>query len=786
MTRMRLFDEWSDRVGLVVFGNLKMKKPFDQLANNVTELEQLQPLRLRLVESLNLYVGRLQSAGAVPAEELCVDLKNYRRRLIELSQSLPDGIFHAKSEKSERNKTRAELEDLSGTSINDALEIHRKQLEATGVLNRIDLLQHQEIPEFAPLAECQRNACRLRNAIQAAITDATPLDSLEELRSELDPFDKLMSLIEKGDHLSDEAWSQHVDEVIASFGRPLATAITRGKIKLRSPVDSPVEILTFVQDQTTNDRSKSEVGNLSTVAEAKELASQPEDSECRASGCNGRFDNETIMFTSGHTNGAFYSRPQLPVAPNEVTSGSLRHDSSGVFLITSRPSTSSPQIQVDHPDDPFQPATVPLTSGKNAENSGRADEKKCDDQPTFTVLKLLSENRLALAYHLMHAIETHHPGTRPRLPTWMIHALILGRHVCYAKGEIARQIEDDLKQFTPQLVTAGDADWNEATGFLARAAALVPALLASSPSACTILRLFGIEPGLSHLYNYCSRLATYGLRLHGQAADLFTPDCDLARWANEVSTLHQAIKKWFTDSVKKACPTSSASLMFLHAHWTLTGGRASRSEESVRLWSKWQECFHLVSQLLKPVQHAQEQERTWVKTEIDRLTQCVRLEPSADELNQALPVGTITFPLQEMLTMIHEGMDFASHWLRLCASKPTQGRTLVSRDAEVLRDEIVERTEPVLTELSVFSSANAAPQTKAAIACLKGTVEHLRAIFSPNSTLALSEADPRQVVYGELVKIPDLNLDEQGMPTVDPQTFEHQILKYVQAGDKRI
>jgi hypothetical protein len=187
-----------------------------------------------------------------------------------------------------------------------------------------------------------------------------------------------------------------------------------------------------------------------------------------------------------------------------------------------------------------------------------------------------------------------------------------------------------------------------------------------------------------------------------------------------------------------------------------------------------------VSQLLKPVLYAQEQERTWVKTEVDRLTQCVRLEPSAAQLNEVLPVGAITFPLQEMLTMIHEGMDFASHWLRLCASKPTQGRTLVSRDAEVLRDEIVERTEPVLTELSVFSAANVAPQTQAAIACLKGTVKHLRALFSPNSTLALSEADPRDVLSGELAKIPDLNLDEQGMPTVDPQTLEHQMLKFIQ------
>lgn len=721
MPRMRPLSEASDRVDLVVFGNPNMQKPLDPLTNTLTELEQLQPLRLRLVEALNLYVGRLQTAGAIPAEELCLDLKNYRHRLIELSKSLPDGVFQATTE---ANATGGEFENLSWTSINDALDVHHKQLKANDLLNRVDSLRHSEVTDFQPLVECQRDATRLKNAIHAAITDASPHDALQKLRTELDPFDKLMSLIEQRDQLSDEVWGQHVDAVITSFGRPLATAITRGRIELRSPGGSLAEVQSLELDQASTES-------------------------------------------------------------NNAASGSLRQDSRSVFLITSRSMPSSPPIQISDPVDRFSSETAPTTTSKIADRARRATENKCVDQSILTVVQLLSEDRPALAYHLMHAIETRHPGTPPGFPAWMIHAFVLGRHVCYAKGEIARQIEDDLQHFTPQVLAAANADWNEATGFLARAAALVPALLTSSPSASAILRSFRIEPGLTHLYNYCGRLATYGLRLHGQAADLFTPNCDMARWVREASTLRQALEKWFTETVRKACPTSSTSLMFLHAHWTLTGGRISRAAESVRLWSKWQECFHLVSKLLKPVQHGQEQERTWVKTEIDRLTQCTRLEPSAEELNQVNTVGTITFPLPEMLTVIHEGMDFASQWLRLCASKPTQGRTLVSRDAEVLRDEIVERTESVLTELSAVGGRNASLQTQAAIACLKGTVEHLRAIFALNSTLALSEADPQQVVYGELAKIPDLKLNDRGMPTVDPQILEHHILKYVETTSRR-
>ena len=95
----------------------------------------------------------------------------------------------------------------------------------------------------------------------------------------------------------------------------------------------------------------------------------------------------------------------------------------------------------------------------------------------------------------------------------------------------------------------------------------------------------------------------------------------------------------------------------------------------------------------------------------------MRLESDIGDSGTAAPVGTLAFPQEAMLGMIREAIDYASRWLRLCASKPAQGRTLASRDAEVLRDEILDRTDGVISELAAYSKSHDGVRTKAGIAC---------------------------------------------------------------------
>jgi hypothetical protein len=835
---------------------IRIMKSVDLLTNPQIELDELLPLRTRLTDSLTLHANRMLAEGALPSLELLSDLQSYRQRMLGLSESLPFAISISDHETGQNESGQSEpgQEALSWNSLQHAVTQYRTKLKASDVLLQIGALRHKDDSTFAPLVACLEQAARIREIIQTRSADAEHIAALQALNDGTHPCCLLMQLVLHAEDLPDDLWTKLNDQVIEAFGRPLATAVARGKIEFVQ-TDVPACVVETVASQPVCDPELITATEIFEVAPATTLNIGPDNSfvdfdfapatvvESITESVVTRDVLETsdpidlnrivqVEIEPPAESSLFGSEHPAEISASQTTNlETSTDDESGTFLVNLVPRQKQvDSILADHSADSIFDSIGQSSTVKAQSRNYRGPEiKLVSDQPykwnqpdsargastaapsirfssnhlpllartasqadgdvrhaqlSQVVLQLLSDDRLALAYHLTRGIETRLPGFQTNLPSWLIHSLVLSRHVCYAKGEIARKIEENLKDFSPQLLTAGDTDWNEATGFFVRAAALIPALLTSSPSAAAILRSFRITPGLSHLYNYCSRLSTYGHRLQGQASDLFTPDCDLTNWESEIATLQQSIETWLTDSIKKACPTKRSSLLFLHAHWTLTSGSVSRYAESARLWSKWQECFRLLHRLLKPVRNAQEQERNWVKGEIDRLTQCIRLEPSGSELNQPLPVGTVTFPQEAMLKMLREGIDFASRWLRLCASKPAQGRTLATRDAEALRDEILERTDSVLSELSLFSQSHTSQRTQAAVACLSGTIEHLRAIFSPHSTLALRETDPRHVVFGELLKIPNLKMNEQWAPAVDPLSLENEILSYL-SGDVR-
>jgi hypothetical protein len=833
---------------------IRIMKSVDLLTKTQTELDKLLLLRTRLSDSLTLHANRMLAEGALPSPELLADLQSYRQRMLELSDSLPfaisisdqltDQLTGQLTVATETGQSEAGQDVVTWNSLQNAVSQYRTKLKATDVLLQIAALRHKDDSPFPPLVTCLEQAARIREVIHTRSTDVEHIAALQALNDGTHPCCLLMQLVLQAEDLPDELWTELNDQVIEAFGRPLATAVARGKIEFVQ-TEMPACVVEAVTSHPVNDPDHFAATEIFEVAPATTLDIGPDNSfvdfdfapatvvesitesvvtrdvletsnpidlnrivqvEIEPPAESSLFGPEQPAETSADTESGTF---QVNLVPRKKPADSILADHSADSIFDSIGQSSAVKSQSRNyraheiklvSDQPYKWNQPDSTRGAStaahsirfssnhlpllARAASQVDGDARHAQLSQVVLQLLSDDRLALAYHLTRGIETRLPGFQTNLPSWLIHSLVLSRHVCYAKGEIARKIEENLKEFSPQLLTAGDTDWNEATGFFVRAAALIPALLTSSPSAAAILRSFRITPGLSHLYNYCSRLSTYGHRLQGQASDLFTPDCDLTNWESEIATLQQSIETWLTDSIKKACPTTRSSLLFLHAHWTLTSGSVSRYAESARLWSKWQECFRLVHRLLKPVRNAQEQERNWVKGEIDRLTQSIRLEPSGSELNQPLPVGTVTFPQEAMLKMLREGIDFASRWLRLCASKPAQGRTLATRDAEALRDEILERTDSVLSELSLFSQSHTSQRTQAAVACLSGTIEHLRAIFSPHSTLALCETDPRHVVFGELLKIPNLKMNEQWAPAVDPLSLENEILSYL-SGDVR-
>ncbi len=788
-------------------------QPACELTTARAELHQLRQLQETLSSDLARHASQLKIVGALPPDELLDGLIAFRIRLMKLTEAAQVGP-----------ETEVSLENVQAAIARS--ETHDR---AVTTLDRILSLSHADDPTFAALNDCQKSAAELKTQLDST-TAAN--EEFTNLAHGSHPFNALLKLVNSADDLSDDDWTAYQEQVTAKWGRTLATAVARGKIRSLPALDqvAPVaneeancttaDVASAVPTAVVNALPASDASNIHDDFASRSADVQPDEvRQVDATIPSVKFIQsvEPLGNASSQRLTVYpaeeVASPAEPaaVAPLTTVGWDILDDvgSDDSVLDTNQDSifdsigggatdqsagrnsrSLDRKLLSEDPyhwakSQPIRAASVPTSAPANgnvgilARRALQADAASRRTMMSQVTLQLLWDDRAALAYHLTRSSESHLQGDAYILPAWVMHALALSRHLCYSKGEIARLLEEDLKQFKPELLNSSSPEWNAGTGFFLRAASLIPALLASSPSAASILRSFRITPGLSHLYNYCSRVLTYGQQLQGQAADLFTPDCDLSRWEGEMETLQQTVETWLPETIRKYSLATRTSLLFLHAHWTLTASPTIRHPEAVRLWSKWQEVFRIVYKLLKPIRTGQETERNWVKSEIDRLTQCVRLESTVNEATATVAIGAITFPHEAMLAMIREAIDYASRWLRLCASKPAQGRTLASRDAELLRDEILDRTDSVITELAAYSRSHESARTKAGIACLCRTIEHLRAIFSPHSTLALRENDPRHVISGELLKIPHLRFNDLWMPTVDPVTLETEVLSHL-------
>jgi hypothetical protein len=101
---------------------------------------------------------------------------------------------------------------------------------ALTVIDRVQAVAHRDDPAFAPLADLQARARALRDEIASAAAGG---DDVAGWAERLRPFADLLEMLEGQGGVDDERFTQLADGVAAAFGRPLATAATRGRLRLR-------------------------------------------------------------------------------------------------------------------------------------------------------------------------------------------------------------------------------------------------------------------------------------------------------------------------------------------------------------------------------------------------------------------------------------------------------------------------------------------------------------------------------------------------------------------------
>lgn len=720
------------------------------------ELEQLSQWRELLAGQLLNAADGLDSPGQLPSDELIDDLVSYRERMLRLTDAITGGTT---------TTNRDPVADITLVELKHLFTIRNRREQIIPVMDEILKCRHAEACDFAPLAMCHAEAKRLREL--ATHSDGSEADAeLDAVCQQTHPLNLLLKLCEQGDRLSDSDWIECNDRVTAAYGRQLATALARGRI-LRTPDLAPTE-------SSPRSLSKSEA-----VVSGK---SSPNSSAIATTIAS--FDLPIVIEASREL------RPTPPVKPR-VEADSIFEPSplaDSVFEErTPPPKLRGLTLPTDEVSLIGQPGPAPLPVEKSVDSAARSnravdgsESRSRASQTTDLAVELLTEDRLPLAMHLTRCAELRSGPTASFPQSWLLRSLILGTHLSDSKGELARQIDDDLRNFRPEHLADGDADRQLACGYLMRAAALPAALFSGSTAASAILRAFRITPGCSQLYNYCSRIALYSDRLDGQIVEMFRPQ---SAEIDELDTasLGQVAAGWLQETARKATTYGRTSPLFLHAHWTLTASTSMRHSDATQTWCKWQETLLLVSRLLRPVCHNLEGERHWVRQEMARLSSHVRAETHS---TGAVTSSRDTSPSsEEMHSALCHAIELASRWLRVSGAKSAQAGGPLSQDAFDLRDEVLERTAGVLGELNEQWQANSSPLVRAGIACCRRSVERIHSLFNGSRSLPLKEIDLRHALHAELLKIPGLELNDHWLPEADPETLERELCEHTTRGD---
>jgi hypothetical protein len=208
-----------------------------QLKNDLQALqESFRELSLRLAET----AGNLGRSGRPPSEEIIQQLEGAHRRFRELQEG---ALQLAAGERLTPavGPDRASVPDLLALlrQVEEVRVVRQKKQEqvqkARSVLDRIMCLGHKDSPNFAPLAELQAKAAGLRDAATTD-SDQPANPELENLAEGKHSYCDLLTLVEQSEEIDDDRWVQLNDSITQTYGKPLAIATARKKLRMS---DSP-------------------------------------------------------------------------------------------------------------------------------------------------------------------------------------------------------------------------------------------------------------------------------------------------------------------------------------------------------------------------------------------------------------------------------------------------------------------------------------------------------------------------------------------------------------------
>jgi len=745
-------------------------KPMQQKTADLhQQVASLENIFSQLVPKLSEALQELQDSGKPLSAELILELGNSRNqfnalraRVLELAESLTVSP-----------QKELEIDSLRGLKslLDDAVQaeeqkevIAQVRQQALRVLERILAIAHRDNSDFQPLLECHEKARELQRAISESQEPDSHSDT-QALAEGNHSFAQLLTLIEQGDELDDDRSADLHDSVAESFGRTLATAALRGRLRVQEESVPNLPSASIIKESKVSTRAQPPepetalgvehpVVDKSDVAQAESAMSNGKLPSCGN-------DEAGHAYTPSNTKVIPDSRPveKLIATAQTVTSLPLK-----IETHKDEPESESEETEEDVQlqyqlalNDIEQQNTASVSPDSNEEDSSALREQ---------IWQLLYENKLSLAFHLARCLESKYPDFQPHLTSGTIRGVILGRYVRYdvGVGKIANRLRNDFTNLSNNCFLDGESEWNQAVSLLLATSALRPALLAPNTNASEILHLIQLGEGLNQLYKYCKIIANYGN--HGLALDTAAIKTvrTQAAWESDIASLRQKVQDWWSQAPR---------LDMIY-------------EPAKAVWSEWFKPDQLIDSLLFSVRQNDLSKLDVAKHYVERLSDETQINEEVKRTQREIGFfrgagDAITGrTLGRIRLHVREAVDFMRQWILLQELRPDKSNNYSQNQAQQLKQDLSSLHQAVLKELNSFDVKNSSVLVKAGISCCRTAVEDIRLLFEPNELLPTVEPEVKYLLYAELLKIPSLSMNSDWQPEDDSQgLFVNELLNLV-------
>lgn len=230
-----------------------MSEQVDQLR---VQFQHLREMAGEVSQLSGSAAEQLASAGIPPQEAYLTQLQAYITEFREFRDTLVNELAELPSAE------RLTGDEITLADLEEGLwrvrqlrqreqQARQSREDAVLVLSQVLALQPSGDEPVSPLEDVHRQAEALRVEIENA-TGLTVPDAAGELIGRTHPLCAVVALAIEADELDDDQWTADYETLTAHFGKPLATALARGRVRLNEEPGESAPVPTTEQAGVTH------------------------------------------------------------------------------------------------------------------------------------------------------------------------------------------------------------------------------------------------------------------------------------------------------------------------------------------------------------------------------------------------------------------------------------------------------------------------------------------------------------------------------------------------------